>query len=321
VWFVGVALASAMGGFALSTPFFFLDWNTALDSLQAESGLDRDPNHLGLSPLGNLRWYLGTTIPETLTWLLVALAAIGAVFVLWRRRPRQLLLVAFCAIFLAGICASNAHWVRWVIPMLPVVVLFAAAAAETITRRVVAAIPRVPRAAIVAPVALAGVTAVLVLHPFGELLATNRHDAGTTTIDAHTRGAAQDWLGTKLRPGSRVLGDSETISLDDTRFDVERLNQRTHTLADYQNAGHRYLLVNARDAGLYRLDAARHPRESAFYQEVACRTRLVATFPRTPQLIDNDLEVARHGWPIHVYRLDRPPRKVSDYLCTQRVGD
>jgi len=124
-----------------------------------------------------------------------------------------------------------------------------------------------------------------------------------------------------VRPDSRILGDAETFDADDLHSDVERLDMRTRTLADYQNAGYQYLLVNARDAGLYRLDAARNPREAQFYQDVACRTRLIAKFPRTPQLIDNDLEVARHGWPIHVYQLDKPPRRISDVSCTQRVGD
>src|SRR5438552_1148626 len=131
----GIALASAVGGFALSSPYFFLDWHTALDSIQAEGALDRDPNHVGLSHLGNLRWYLGTTIPETLTWPLVALAAAGVVLVVRRRRARQLLLVAFCVVFLAGICASTAHWIRWVIPIVPVLVLFAADTVDTITWR------------------------------------------------------------------------------------------------------------------------------------------------------------------------------------------
>jgi hypothetical protein len=203
----------------------------------------------------------------------------------------------------------------------PVLVLFAAAALVTITQRLVAAIPRVPRTSTLAPAALVAVTAILVLRPAGDLLATNRHDTGTTTIEGPTRSAAHDWIVTNLQPGSRILGDSQTLFLDDTRFDVERLNPRTHTVADYQHAGHQYVLVNARNAGLYRLDAVRHPREAAFYQDVACHTRLVATFPRTPQLIDNDLEVARHGWPIHVYQLDKPPRKVSDFVCAQRVGD
>jgi hypothetical protein len=292
-----------------------------MDSIRAESaGPEQHIGHSGLSRLGNLRWYLGTAIPETLTWPLVALAAAGIALILWRRRTPQLLLVAFCAIFLAGICASSAHWVRWVIPILPMLVLFAAAAVVIVTQHLAAPAARQLRTPIVAPIALVAVTAVLIVHPFGELLATNRHDAGTTTIEGATRIAAHDWLATQLRPGSRILGDSETYSRDDTRFDWVRINARTNSLANYQSAEHRYLLVNARDSGLYRQDAGRHPREAALYQEIACHTRLVATFPRKPQLIDHDLEVARHGWPIHIYQLDKPPRRISDYLCTQRPG-
>jgi 4-amino-4-deoxy-L-arabinose transferase-like glycosyltransferase len=61
-----VALASAVAGFAVSTPFFFLDWRTALDSLTVE-----DSGAVGAhssSPLGNLYWYLRVGIPESMTW-------------------------------------------------------------------------------------------------------------------------------------------------------------------------------------------------------------------------------------------------------------
>jgi len=310
----GIAMAGAVGGFALSTPYFFLDWHTAMDSIRAENaGPVRNFGPTGLSHLGNLRWYLGNAIPETLTWPLVALAAAGIVLVVRRRRARQLLLVAFCAVFLAAICASTAHWSRWVIPILPVLVLFAAGAVDTITQRL--AIPATRRlgTSAVAPVALVAVTAVLALHPVGELLATNRRDNAGPKISGATRGAARDWIVTHLRPGSRILGDSDTLPLHGARFDVDdRLNPRTHTLADYQRAGYEYLIVNGRDPGLYRFNAAHHPREAGFYRDVACRTRLIATFPRT------FLEL-RGGWPIRIYKLDEPPQKVSGFLCSQQV--
>jgi hypothetical protein len=312
----GIALASAVGGFALSTPYFFLDWHAAMDSIRAESaGPEQHIGHSGLSRLGNLRWYLGTAIPETLTWPLVALAAAGLVLILWRHRPRQLLLVAFCAIFLAGICASKAHWIRWVIPIVPVLVLFAAAVVDTITRRVAArAAPRL-RTTTVAPVGLVTIIVLLALHPVGELLAANRYDNGSPSISGATRSAARDWITTHLPPGSRILGDSDTLQLHEARFNVDdELNPRTHTLADYQRAGYQYLVVNGLHAGLSLLDAARRPREAAFYRDVACNTRLIASVDRAAQQL-------RKGWPIRIYRLDEPPRNVSGYLCTQRANN
>ena len=57
----GVALAGAVGGFAVTTPFFFLDWSTALDTLRVEeSGTPGARSH---SPLGNLYFYLRAGIP------------------------------------------------------------------------------------------------------------------------------------------------------------------------------------------------------------------------------------------------------------------
>jgi 4-amino-4-deoxy-L-arabinose transferase-like glycosyltransferase len=309
----GIGLASAIGGFALSTPYFFLDWNTALDSLQRENA--SRPGATGLSHLGNLRWYLGTGIPASMTWPLVALAATGVVLIAWRRRPRQLLLVAFCAIFLAGICTSREHWIRWVIQILPVLVLFAAAAADTITRGVVAAIPRVPRPSIVAPVALGAVTVILVLHPLAVLNEVNHYDNGTISISGATRSAARDWIVGHVQPGSRIIGEPDTLPALGRRLDVShRLNPRTRTLADYQNAGYQYLVINSLRAGLYRFDATHHPREAAFYGDVACHTRLVALLPRGALQL-------RDGWPIRIYQLDKPPRRISGYFCTQPIDD
>jgi hypothetical protein len=307
-----VALASAIAGFALSTPYFFLDWNTAIDSLQRENASRAGAT--GLSHVGNLRWYLGTAIPESLTWPLVALAAAGVVLVLRRRQRRQLLLVAFCAIFLAGICASREHWIRWVIQILPVIVLFSAAAIDAITNRIARAIPRVSRTKNFVPAVLVVVTALLALHPLAVLNDVNHYDNGTRSVSGATRNAARDWMETHLRLGSRILGDRETLPLRGSHFDVDYgLNPRRHSLADYQVAGHQYLVVNSLHAGLFRFDAAHHPREAAFYQDVACRTRLVALFPR------GALNV-RDGWPIRIYQLDEQPKNVSGYFCTQQVN-
>jgi hypothetical protein len=293
-----------------------LDWRTAVDSLQSESaGPTQHVGHSGLSPLGNLRWYLGSAIPEALTWPLVALAAAGVVLVLLRRRPPQLLLVAFCAIFLAGVCASSSHWIRWVLQILPLLVLFAAAAVDTMIRRLTAAFPRVSRSSLLVPAALVAVTAVFAVHPIGELLATNRYDNGSPSTSEATRRAARDWIMANIPPGSQILADTETVSLDDAHFVVHyALNPRTHKLADYQNAGHQYIVVNGLRSGIYRLGAPHYPREAAFYQDVACHTRLVASIAGAPQQL-------RNGWPIRIYQLDKPPREVSGVLCTQQADN
>jgi hypothetical protein len=197
--------------------------------------------------------------------------------------------------------------------MLPVIVVFAAAAVVTITQRAAAAIRRASRTSILAPAALVAFTAVLALHPVGELLATNRYDNGSPSISGATRSAAHAWIVTNVPPGSRILGEPDTLELHGTHFDVDyRVNTRTQTLADYQRAGYQYFVVNALHSGIYRLGAPHYPREAAFYQDIACHTRLVASFDRAAEQL-------RDGWPIRIYQLDKAPRRISGYLCTQQV--
>ena len=121
-----LASAATIGTFIATTPFFFLDFGTALRSLN-EQNTTRPPSGLGFTRLGNVRWYIGNAIPTSLTWPIFVLA-IGGIFVaLIRRRPPQLLLLVFCSIYMVGVSLSILHYQRYVIEILPVLMLFAAA--------------------------------------------------------------------------------------------------------------------------------------------------------------------------------------------------
>jgi hypothetical protein len=299
----GVALASAVGGFALTTPYFFLDWHTAHQSVQSETG-----THLGasgFSHLGNLRWYLGTAIPHLLTWPLVALAAAGVVLVLWRPRARQLLLVGFCAVFLAGICLSKLHWDRWALEILPVLMLLAAFTVDTIAHRL--ATIRVARASIFAPVALVAVTGVLVIQPVAELADADVHPS--------TGSVAHDWIVSHLAPGTRIIEDSVNVPLDDRHFRVNyRFHPRSHSLAEYQRAGYEYLIVNKFLAHYYVFKFKSSPNQARFYLDVACGTSLVADFG-----LNFTFSSTRSGMPIRIYRLMQSPSHLHGFLCEQHV--
>ncbi|MFL6241780.1 MAG: ArnT family glycosyltransferase [Acidimicrobiia bacterium] len=298
----GIVLGSAFGGFVLSTPFFFLDLDTAWRSLQGENEplLGRG----GLTPLGNLRWYLGTAIPASLTWPLVVLALAGILIALQRRRPAQLLLLVFCATFLAGICASKLHWQRWVIEVLPVLVLFAGSTVDAVTQRLTTLARRLPRAPMLRPIGLIVITGVLVIHPAAELAAVNRRDARLSTS-----GAALDWIVTHVRPRSRVLVDPSTlITLKHTRFDVDdRFSPRTDTLADYRDTRYDYIVVNGLKFGYYGAQPNRYRHELALYRDLNCETRLVAVFQTT---------TTRRGAAVRIYRLGVPPSADASAFCS-----
>jgi 4-amino-4-deoxy-L-arabinose transferase-like glycosyltransferase len=280
-----VALASAVGGFAVSTPFFFLDWRTALDSLTVEdSGA---PGAHSSSPLGNLHWYLRVGIPESMTWPLVVLAFAGLVLVVWRPRTQQLLLVAYCAFFLAGICLSAQHTQRWVIQLLPVLALLAAFSIDVIGRALAGLTARFAQTSIVTPVALAAITSVLIFHPVASLIDAN--------ADSTTRSAARAWIVTHLSAGTRIVENSNTVPLGHTRFAVNySMNPHTHTLDEYQHAGYQYLVANSLGAAQYKVHPRLYSHELAFYLDLVCHTRRVVAF---------DATTTRAGWTISIFRL------------------
>jgi Dolichyl-phosphate-mannose-protein mannosyltransferase len=305
-----IAVASAVGGFVISTPYFVLDPHAVLESLRVENApLGRGSG--GLSHLGNLRWYLGTAIPDSFTWPLVVLATVGVVLVIRTRRVGQLLLLVFCGSFLVGISASQVHQRQWVIQLLPVLTLLAAFAIVAITDALLAPLDRVLRIRILTPVVLVAITAVLVVEPVTKLA---RADA-----DASTGRAARDWIVNHIPPGSRLIEDSINVPLHGAHLHVDyrldgpprapiryvsfgssqqylRLDRHTRPLAFYQQAGYEYLVVNRYWIDQATNSSARYPREEAFYRDLVCQAQLIAGFGPTD---------TRHGWPIHIYQLTR----------------
>jgi Dolichyl-phosphate-mannose-protein mannosyltransferase len=303
----GAALASAAAAFVLTTPFFFLDWHAAMESLRNENLPLFE--HEGLSPLGNLRWYLGTAIPEALTWPLFALAAAGVVMALRRRRVGQLLLVAFCVIFLAGICVSELHQHHWVIQILPVLALFAATALDTIVHRLAAAIPRVARTSILAPAAVVAITGLLLIAPVAKLVDANANPT--------TRLAAGSWIQGHLPAESRIVEDARNVPLDHTKFRVDyhfgtagdqRPDPPVRTVAEYRRAGYEYLIVNTSWIAYSTFSPNRFPDATVFYEDVACLTRLIAVF---------DHDSLRHGPTIRIYKIQDSPTRTFGPRCDQ----
>ncbi len=111
--------------FVCTTPFFLLDWAKARQDLLGEIR----PRHLGadgLSPLGNIWWYLSAGLPRAMGWPGAILAYVGIAWILKQGHTTAKLLVVLVTTFLAGISLSALHWPRWSFPVLPYLCLFAA---------------------------------------------------------------------------------------------------------------------------------------------------------------------------------------------------
>jgi len=139
--------AAAAAAFLLVTPFFVLDFATALSSLRGEAR-GTHPGADGLTPAGNFWFYASDVIPGQLGVALALIAALGVAAALYRRAAGPRLLALFVLGLFFGICLSALHWPRWALPALPLLALFAAA---TLERAVAASSSRLRRQTLAAP--------------------------------------------------------------------------------------------------------------------------------------------------------------------------
>jgi 4-amino-4-deoxy-L-arabinose transferase-like glycosyltransferase len=139
-------LASLVGLF-IASPFIFIDYPTVLSNLAGE-GRAFHVGHTGGGALSNLATYLTVFARDSIGWVGLTLAGLGFVVACVQRGPARAILVPATILFFAGICAQHLIWSRWLVPGLPYLVLFGAAAVFELAS--LATMPKVRTAMIVA---------------------------------------------------------------------------------------------------------------------------------------------------------------------------
>jgi Dolichyl-phosphate-mannose-protein mannosyltransferase len=264
---------AALAAFALTTPFFFVDWHAVARSLQAETVGTVTNDQSGW--FDNVGYYLGNAIPTAVSWVVPLLAVVGLAIACVRRDVRQLVIAGFVGLFVSVISLSSLHWERWIIPVLPLVVLFAAGTVVA-TARVVARSMSSTRARRWAFASAAVVGAVAVsAAPAASLVDFERaQDAPSSRV------LMRDWITAHLPKGSLVATEVKGPELRTAGYRVlDRYDLPTDgTLGDYAAHGYHYLVVNAFVSLRYRIDAHHFPRHARFYQYLRERGELLAEF-------------------------------------------
>jgi hypothetical protein len=286
---IAAGVGAAVVALVLTTPYFLLDWSTARASLTNENA--SHVGHNGLSPLGNLRWYLGNSIPNVISWPVALLAVVGISFaVVHRRDPRRLVLLVAGATFLVAISMSKLHWDRWPLPILPVFVLFAV---DGLVRLTSALDARVGRPALAPAFAIVGIALVAFL-PAKDVVQLNMRESVPST-----RVLARQWIEKNVPEDSSVVRELKTVPLNNTdlrwksRFS---LPYGGWTLNRYRLDGFQYFITNASISGAYTTQPRHYPAQALLYKELRQQACLLHVFRPT---------ASRDGPMIRVYEL--PP--------------
>jgi len=250
---------------------------------------------------------------------LLAVAALGLVVAARGRRVPVLLIAASAGAYFLSISLVETYFVRYALPVFPVVALLGAIGIESLASRVA-------RLEIASPEAAAG--AALALCSVWPLAASLRHDQLLTETD--TRTLAKAWIETNLPEGARIALDWPIHGPPlATREEPEPRSLRAfevlvvigkglgeHPIAWYREQKIDYLVTTSYIRELDVLDPELRATRRAFYAELDREHDLRAEFApypgaRGPALLFDDMygpitslwAVDRPGPTLRVYRI------------------
>jgi hypothetical protein len=265
---LAVAVGLGVAAFAVASPFVLLNAGDAIDDARRVSERAR-AGWLGFENDGPALFAFVERLWQGVgPALVVGLAAL--VVALLRRRPVDLVLASFALVYFVTLLPLDAHFDRYVLPLVPVLGALAGSLRT-----------------------LAPVTLVLLLVPLVWSVQDTRE---LTRPD--TREAAEEFLA-RLPAGARVAADPSAPPFDrpvlrlelpapwqdaDPRRDVEELRERRV----------RYVVVSGAVADRVLAAAEEYPREAAFYRDLERSAR---------RLYRNDPDGGDSGPWVAVYRL------------------
>ena len=270
---LGRAAALAVGAFALTSPFVLLHAGAAWGDISRVQrlaragwlGFENDP----VTPVAYLDRLWGAVGP------LLVVAAAGIVIALARRSRADLVLLSFVGAYWLYLLPQQAHFDRYVLPLVPILAVFAG------------------RTRVLVPIAL-----VLLVVPLVWSIGDARE---LTRTDTRLRAAA--WIDANVPLRERIAADPSTLPLpgrDVVRLELPgpgRPPDPRRDLATLTTDGVELVLVSGAVVDRLRAAPRRYPREIAFYDALERTARVRFS-------VDPDAPGLSGPW-VRIYALER----------------
>ena len=198
----GIAAVVAL---LVASPFLLLDWQTVVSDLSGEAR----PVHLGHTGhglWGNIVSYLQFQVAGSMGWISLPLVAAGIAALAIRSTAARFTLLPAAVAFLFVISNQNLIWARWILPLLPMLTIFVAAALIWISERA-GRILNLPVAATT--------TALLIAVSIPSLMNTA---AAIRERENDTRSMAAEWARRHIPSGSTVALEHLELGLRDQQW-------------------------------------------------------------------------------------------------------
>lgn len=218
---LAAAIGVALIVFFVTSPFVFIDAPAALEDLSIER-LHMNEGHFGTEASGTAWFYIKTLSEQMLGWPLVVLAAGGLMYRTFRRRePSAVIFTSFLLPYAIAIGSWAMKADRYLMPILPIIVIFAAAAMEDIVRS--------PKIAAAARPWRVGTAAALLLAAAVPLALAYPEHCRQYAPDPRT--LAREWIEANIPSGAFIATESHGPDLLDPHT-LLALDKSTRAAAD-----------------------------------------------------------------------------------------
>ena len=304
-------LCSAIAVFALTTPFFFLDFSTFLHDIAIKNNSHALPGESG-GALGNLCFYVLEAIPQKFVPEQTALAGIGMLIALARRNFEAALLIFYCFVTLIVSSLYPYREYRFLIPILPILAIFAgysiAFALEVLKTWAVKIMPdKIASAALIIPA-----LAILVSLEYTPFLACCAHN--TAKIAPSTEPLFYRWIFQHLKPGEKICvvggvwggGHRERYItkefLCDPSYFATACSGKYVSPFELYGQGFKYFILSDMYYPTYMVDPLRYPLESRFFRELFENCTLVKEVLPDELCVGDLYETQQRGAAFRLYK-------------------
>lgn len=307
--------------FLTTSPFVFIDFKQVVTDLQFEAKSDFQ-ELTGLGPLGNLYWYLTYGVPYSMGEVLTGAALLGFIWMWIKPSFKTIIFQTLLIVFFVGTSLNPRHWERWVLPMLPVLVLLAGVAIVKLhlllERTLSDGLLSNNNAKTISLIFSCCFFVCGLFYPFRHLLLEQSQKGALSA-----RAAIFPYIQAHIPPKTKIALDMDWGYPDSDKWDIKEeiwrpdyVPPRDHNYylpEDLAKDGYEYMLVQRWNRDYYRSEAnaKAYPREHAFFKNL---------YEKVPMLIDTQTdhnpvilgeEVGFRVSPVELYDL-RPLMKKND---------
>ncbi len=285
----GVVAGISLGAFLVGTPFALLDPGTFLSDFWRQNRIVAD-GWLGFEDVGPGWWFNLGVLWDAVAPVALIAAGIGIAWAMKRRRAADWVLLPYALTFFVYISLWNAHFDRYLLPIIPVVAVYAGEAVrgvgEIVARRWPRALSAVVGVGIAGIMIPAGAMSVNVLDSYRQPelretalpeLARILPAGALIAVDPLTPRLRDAQVGLRLERAG-VAGEWYRITHLATPQPGRRAD-RNRDVTTLRSRGVQWVLTSDDIERRVRAAPARYPNEMRFYRELNAEARRAMTIP------------------------------------------